>query len=83
MVRVIAGYASFEDARRAVRRLEPQQSIQDIVILDQFEKVRGKLLRTEERQGSRLVSRFVVIMRGEANELGRARALLSSPDGTS
>jgi hypothetical protein len=74
----IAGYASFEQAKQAVRSLETQLSIQEIVITQDMQlpwrKFRAKRA-LYRRAGSG--ARFWVVMGGELGSIDQARALLA------
>jgi hypothetical protein len=78
MVSVIGEYPTEAAATRAVRALERdfQMSIQDMVIADKSRRVwrrfhpRGGRTATEEAS-------FLVVMRGDADAIERARALLN------
>ena len=74
MQRVIAGYDSFEQAKQAVRSLEPHFSIQDVVIADECQTLWRKL--HPERDDTRRTMPFLVVMAGEPDAIQRARALL-------
>jgi len=78
MQTVIAGYASFEQAKQAVRSLEPSFSTQDIVIADRNQQA----WRQFRPQGEIKLSisgppRFLVVMSGEVDNIERARAMLA------
>jgi hypothetical protein len=76
MQSVIAEYASETEAARAVRSLEGQHSIQDIVIADLGKKI-WRRRRTAEGRNFSSKARFVVLMRGAPEEIARARQSLS------
>jgi hypothetical protein len=77
MQTAIGGYASQTAAEHAVRGLEATQqlSIQDMVIADRRHNFWRKLHPPEGKNFPDWVQ-FVVLMRGQPDEIARARGLL-------
>lgn len=75
MLSVIGTYANEESATRAVRGLEPALSIQDMVVVD-LDHIVWRKVRPSKGESFPKAAHFAVLMRGEAHEIDRARALL-------
>lgn len=76
MLSVIGTFANEESATRAVRSLEPELSIQDIVVVD-LNNVVWRKVNPSEGKSFPASAQFAVLMRGEQHEIDRARNLLS------
>lgn len=78
MERVIGEYLTEDAATQAVRALERDHhlSIQDMVIADRSRRTWRKL-RPESGKSFPEEANFLVVMRGGAHEIARARALLN------
>ena len=78
MVRVIGEYPTEAAATSAVRALERdyQISIQDMVIADKGRRIWRRFHPAGKRAFAE-GTQFLVVMRGDANSIERARALLN------
>lgn len=74
MQEVIGQYSSYLQAVRAVRKLEPHGSIQGIVVTSATNKAYARRSRKGPLQEP---TDFLVLMSGDRDSIGRARALLA------
>ena len=80
MQSVIGGYRSFAEAQRAVRSIESQLSIQDVVIADSARSLGRKMNPTSEQRArwKGQTPAFLVAMTAEPEVIARATMLLQS-----
>lgn len=78
MQSVIASYENLPQAYRAVRQLEQQHSIQDLVMVD-ARRPGWRKLRQDPKLGTNAESDYpyLVVMIGSPNEIDRARGLIA------
>jgi hypothetical protein len=79
MQRVIASYDNLPQAYRAVRQLEQQHSIQDLVMVD-ARRPGWRKLRYHPTASSSTDEPYLVVMIGGADEIARASSLIARND---